>query len=136
MAMQCKNCGMPLNDNVKFCPGCGQPVQSASFSSLGMNAAPQVQVIVGGAPAGSGAAQSSNGMPLERSSKSHGTFVALAFLLGFFGAHNFYLGRSGLGAIQLIITVLSFGTLFWVSWVWAAIEVFVTDCDPQGRRLT
>lgn len=135
--MQCNGCGMALNDNAKFCPGCGKPVQPVSVGDSRQNVAPQVQVIVGGASnVGSGAAQSTKGMPLERSPKSHGTFVALAFLLGFLGVHNFYLGRPGLGAIQLIITFLSFGTLFWVSWIWAAIEVFVTDYDPQGRKLT
>lgn len=137
MPMQCNSCGMALNDNAKFCPGCGKPVHSVSADGSGQSAAPQVQVIIGGASTvGPGTAQSTNGMPLERSPKSHGTFIALAVLLGYLGVHNFYLGRPGLGAIQLLITFLSFGTLFWVSWIWAAIEVFVTDCDPQGRKLT
>ncbi|WJY72584.1 TM2 domain-containing protein [Corynebacterium auriscanis] len=37
--------------------------------------------------------------------------LLLAFFLGSFGAHNFYLGRTGRGSIQLAMTLLSWLTV-------------------------
>jgi TM2 domain-containing membrane protein YozV len=41
----------------------------------------------------------------------------LWFFLGWFGAHNFYLGRKGVGIAQVLLTISVIGwfiTLFWV----------------------
>ncbi|HXH57908.1 TM2 domain-containing protein [Iamia sp.] len=46
----------------------------------------------------------------------------LAILIGAFGIHNFYLGETGKGVAQLLITVLSCGFLAIVSSIWAIIE--------------
>lgn len=54
--------------------------------------------------------------------KSKTTAALLAFLLGPLGIHNFYLGFKGRAIAQLLITILSFGTLFWVSGLWAFVE--------------
>ena len=48
------------------------------------------------------------------------------------GVHNFYAGFIGRGVAQLLITVLSFGLLFWISWIWAVIEIFAVDHDGKG----
>ena len=42
--------------------------------------------------------------------------------LGVFGVHNFYLGRTGPAVAQLLITILSFGILAWISAIWGLIE--------------
>lgn len=42
--------------------------------------------------------------------------------LGVFGVHNFYLGRTGVAVAQLLISILSFGLLAWVSAIWGLIE--------------
>ena len=46
----------------------------------------------------------------------------LGIFLGGFGIHNFYLGRTGRGVAQLLITVLSFGMLGIVSETWGIYE--------------
>jgi hypothetical protein len=46
----------------------------------------------------------------------------LGILLGVFGVHNFYLGRSGVAVLQLLLTVLSLGMLSPLVWVWSIIE--------------
>jgi TM2 domain-containing membrane protein YozV len=46
----------------------------------------------------------------------------LAILIGGFGIHNFYLGNTGKGVAQLLITVLSCFTLYIVSLIWSIIE--------------
>ena len=54
--------------------------------------------------------------------KSKTTAALLAFFLGGFGAHNFYLGFKGRAIAQLLITVLSVGSLAGVSYLWAFVE--------------
>lgn len=58
------------------------------------------------------------------SDKSKVTAAIYAFFLGEFGIHNFYLGRTGRGVAQLLITiflaVIVIGPI--ISWVWAIVE--------------
>ena len=137
MARYCSGCGMPLNDGAKFCPGCGRNPSENFTRGLGngVGASPTIQVVVGPAPTSASGLSSASEVPIERSTKTRGTFLALGFTLGFLGIHDFYIGKHGLGAVKLIITFISFGTLLWVSWIWAGIEVFVMDRDAQGRKL-
>lgn len=46
----------------------------------------------------------------------------LGILLGSLGIHNFYLGNTTKGVIQLLMTILSFGMLAFVSGLWGLIE--------------
>lgn len=57
--------------------------------------------------------------------KSRAIAAVLAFFFGAFGVHNFYLGRTGIGITQLLITVLSLFLLSWVSGIWAFIEMIL-----------
>lgn len=65
-------------------------------------------------------------------------------LLGSFGVHNFYLGFTGKAVAQLLITLLSFGLLSWVSAIWGLVEGILVlasetgskwDLDAQGRPM-
>ena len=46
----------------------------------------------------------------------------LGLLLGVLGVHNFYLGRSGVAVLQLLLTVLSLGVLAPLVWLWSTTE--------------
>ena len=46
----------------------------------------------------------------------------LGILIGALGIHNFYLGYTGKGIAQLLITVLSFGILAFIPAIWGLIE--------------
>ncbi len=59
-------------------------------------------------------------------------FVLLGVLLGVFGVHNFVAGYTGKAVAQLLITVLSFGCLSMVSWIWAIIDVCTVQQDAKG----
>lgn len=75
-------------------------------------------------------AQGGNGAP-----KSMAVAALLAFFLGVFGAHNFYLGYKGKAIAQLLITVLSIGILSFVTAIWALIE-FVLILMRSGSYAT
>ena len=49
----------------------------------------------------------------------------LAIFLGYFGIHNFYLGYTGKAIAQLLLTILSCGTLCIVSEIWAFVEAIL-----------
>jgi hypothetical protein len=61
--------------------------------------------------------------------KSKTTAALLAFFLGAFGAHRFYLGYTGVGTTMLLITVLSAFLLspFVILWGWVEFLVILTD---------
>jgi len=49
----------------------------------------------------------------------------LALFLGTLGIHNFYLGRTGIGVLQLLLTVLSLFVLSPAVAIWALIEAIL-----------
>ncbi|MFI3261154.1 MAG: TM2 domain-containing protein [bacterium] len=64
----------------------------------------------------------------------------LGILLGSLGIHNFYLGYTGKGVAQLLITVLSCGFLAVISSVWGLVEGIMIltgsiDKDASGQLL-
>jgi TM2 domain len=70
--------------------------------------------------------------PLDPSDKSRGIATALASLLGLFGAHRFYVGKSGSGAL-MAATLGGLG----VWWLYDLIVVAAGDFrDAQGRRVS
>ena len=78
------------------------------------------------------------------STKSKLAAGLFGILLGSFGVHNFYLGYTGKGVAQLLITVLSFGLLSWVSAIWGLVEGILIlasevgtqwDLDATGRPM-
>lgn len=59
---------------------------------------------------------------------------------GAFGVHNFYLGYTGKAIAQLLITLLTFGVLSFVSAIWGLIEGILIltgdiDTDAKGNPL-
>ncbi|WP_315298563.1 NINE protein [uncultured Actinomyces sp.] len=66
--------------------------------------------------------------------------LLLAFFLGGFGVHNFYLGYTTRGIIQLLLTITFFGAI--ISCIWALIEFIMIamrsgayGCDASGQPL-
>jgi hypothetical protein len=60
------------------------------------------------------------------------TFL-LGFFFGVFGVHNFYLGKTGLGIAQLLITVLTFGIGMIITGPWALIESILALASSNFR---
>jgi hypothetical protein len=71
-------------------------------------------------------------VPLDPSEKSRGVATALAVLLGPFGAHRFYVGKTGSGAL-MCATLGGLG----VWWLYDLIVVAAGDFrDVNGRRVS
>ena len=70
--------------------------------------------------------------PLDPSDKSRGVATALVAILGPFGAHRFYVGKNGTGAL-MIATLGGLG----VWWLYDLIVVAAGDFrDAHGRRVS
>lgn len=65
--------------------------------------------------------------------KSKVIAILLAFFLGTFGVHNFYLGYNTRGAIQAVVCVLSYLSMlivigfvtYGILWVWVIVELIM-----------
>ncbi len=64
--------------------------------------------------------------------KSQLAYVLLAFFLGYFGIHNFYVGRWKRGLTQLLITLLTFFIGSVLTEFWAVINIFTIHTDGHG----
>ena len=87
-----------------------------------------------------GYAQPAYGQPVVGAPKQWIVAVLLAFFLGALGIHNFYLGYTGKGIIQLILTITVICAP--VSAIWAFIEFIMIlarsgdyATDAQGQPL-
>lgn len=67
------------------------------------------------------------------SSKSKIAGGLLGIFLGALGVHNFYLGHTGKGVAQLLISLLSFGLLAPVSSIWGLVEgILILTANPDS----
>ena len=62
------------------------------------------------------------GAQFHPNAKSRVVAGVLGILVGALGIHNFYLGYTGKGIAQLLITVLTCGYGAFISWIWGLIE--------------
>ena len=116
--MQCPYCGNDVPHGVSSCPSCGAGVPDNARQ-------PYASV----ASARSAPAQQ---MTAQGPAKSQIVYVLLGIFLGYLGIHNFYAGYTGKGIAQLLISILSCGAIFWISWIWAVIDICTTNKDARG----
>lgn len=114
--MFCKNCGSVVDEKAAVCTQCGWNVGS------GVNYCAHC-----GQPAMPGAVVCTNcGVALvevvKQDSKSKLAAGLLGIFLGVLGVHNFYLGYTGKAVGQLLLSVLSCGSLSVISAIWGLIE--------------
>ena len=134
--MFCSKCGTQLNEGSSFCSRCGT----------------QVAPIVGQVQ-----------LAEDVSPKSRLATTLLAWFLGVFGAHRFYVGKTGTAVIMLILGIVAAvcyfggffgglagetgepvwglmliaGVLYFADWVWMVIDFIIAvtgnSKDSQGR---
>lgn len=83
MAKFCPKCGTQVEDTQTFCPGCGAQLNGAANTV-------------------------SNG-PVNPEAKSKMAAGLLGLFLGAWGVHNFYLGNTSRGVIQIVVTIFTCG---------------------------
>lgn len=116
MGKFCSGCGTKLNDNAQFCANCGEAVSNNETIN--------------------------NTTYVSKSSEGKSRIAAgiLGILLGSLGVHNFYLGYTGKGVAQLLLTILSCGFLSFVSYIWGLVEGIQIltgsiNVDASGNKL-
>lgn len=119
-AAVCVRCGCAKGTGVSFCPACGWR------HDPGADTCPSC-----------GCGLRAYAAPNAKSKLAAGL---LGIFLGVFGVHNFYLGFHGKAWGQLLITLLSVGTLSFISGIWGLIEgiLYLTGhytTDAKGNPL-
>lgn len=116
LAAVCVKCGVPTGQGVNFCPNCGNQTAPGAVvcTSCGISLS---QIIQG-------------------TQKSKLTAGLLGIFLGGFGVHNFYLGYTTKGIIQIAVTLITCGA----GSLWGLIEGIMILCgsintDANGVSL-
>ena len=94
--MFCQNCGKEIDDKAVICPHCGVPVTSSKPAVV------------------------SNG------EKEWLVTLLLCIFLGGFGIHRFYVGKTGTGIAQLVLTITIVGSIITAIWVFIDLILIVT----------
>jgi len=137
--MFCPNCGSQVPDDANNCPNCGASMNSGA-SNQNYDAGP---INDGNQTFGTNQVNyqyqpnqqsQTNNFGGERKSKLVAGLLGL--LLGGLGIHNFYLGRTGRGVIQIIVTLVTCG----IGSIWGLIEGIMILCgnintDANGNPL-
>jgi TM2 domain-containing membrane protein YozV len=137
--MKCPKCGRETHDKTKFCGWCGADMNNP-FQTKEKPIQPEVMDEKDVKRQQSKETNPNPNPMLEPKSK----LVAgiLAIFVGGLGIHNFYLGYTQRGLIQLLLSTI--GALLivgpFISWLWAlieAIQIFTGEInkDAYGTKL-
>lgn len=121
MAKFCSSCGSSITTDTKFCPNCGALVGQGN-NDAPTSAAPQMN--------------SNANTTYVAGRKSKMVAGLLGIFLGAWGIHNFYLGYSGKGILQIALTILTCG----IAGIWGFVEGILILCgnintDADGNIL-
>ncbi len=112
--MFCRNCGKELTGVPEFCMNCGaKPTAGNSFCpACGAPTNPLAEICL------KCGARVTKELAGDISTKSRLAATLLAWFLGVFGAHRFYVGKIGTGVVMLLLTVVGIVGLVttWIFW--------------------
>lgn len=119
--MFCKKCGEKISEFAQVCPNCGAAVAPDNSINFCPNCGGRTP------PGAAFCPQCGYSMNQRRPVQTYQQKSKIAaglfgIFLGGLGIHNFYLGFKGKAIAQLLISILSFGLLAWISAIWGLIE--------------
>jgi len=131
--MFCRNCGKELIGNPEICMNCGaRPMAGKSYCwACGAKTNELAEICVkcgvrlAEAPKAAKAARVVSG---EISTKSRLAATLLAWFLGIFGIHRFYVGKTGSAIGMLILSIIYFVSLVFLAAGWWGVAVFGYIC--------
>ena len=117
MAKYCSNCGKEIKNDAEFCTNCGTKQVKETTTNTKK--------------------ETVNNTNAPKSKVAAGLF---GIFLGSLGIHNFYLGYTGKGLAQLLLTLLSCGFLSFATGIWGLIEGILIltgniNVDAYGNEL-
>ena len=122
--MFCKNCGAQIADQAVICVHCG--VATRDQSMIGQAQQPVINIVNTNTNS-----NYNHGGGYHYAHKSKWFAFILCVFLGYFGAHRFYVGKTGTGLIWLC----TFG-LCGFGWVMDCFTIFIgTFRDKYGYHL-
>jgi TM2 domain-containing membrane protein YozV len=128
--MFCRNCGKELTGSPEFCMNCGaKPLAGTSFCpGCGAPTVPLAEICI---KCGTRVAKELAG---DISPKSRLATTLLAFFLGEFGAHRFYIGKNGTAIVMLLLGIVGLSTVWFFGFglalliavgIWAFVDFIV-----------
>ena len=125
--MFCRNCGKELIGTPEICLGCGaKPLAGNSFcQACGVATNPLAEICI------KCGARLAKAAAMDVSPKSRLVVTLLAWFLGCFGAHRFYLGKIGT-AIAMLFTLGGLGILALIDFIYA---VSGSMKDKEGKLI-
>ena len=113
----CKHCGERIDIECVVCPKCGKQVEELKTADR--------NIVINNSSSASAAASANTGRPIIVTGrpKNKTTALILCMLFGYFGAHKFYEGKTGMGLLYLF----TFG-LVGIGWI---IDILVLLGKPN-----
>lgn len=123
---KCSACGAPLeNGRCTYCGKTSTAAQTNAAVNTAGSVAAQPQVVI------NQVMSSSQGSAIDKPLKNKWVAFCLCLFFGFFGVHNFYAGKMGMGVLYL----LTFG-LLGIGWIIDLIRILTNSFyDQWGRKL-
>lgn len=129
--MFCRNCGKEVADQAVVCISCGCPPKSGQnfCQNCGAETDPAAEVCV------TCGVKLATAVPEDAKSKMAAGLLGI--FLGGWGVHRFYLGYTGIGITQIIVTLVTLGA----GSLWGFIEGIliltgsILQTDAKGRPL-
>lgn len=119
--MFCKNCGKDLGEvQSDLCAECEATLNTNPVENENVEVIKEVNSSNNNANYGTNTNNANSNV--NGAQKSKVAAGLLGIFLGGLGIHNFYLGYTGKAVAQLLISLLSCGTLSAISGIWGLIE--------------